>query len=111
MISLDDAKISFIRNKSFKMYQDLKSDDEKAQFRQRLADSITVLRAWAQGAEMAHTIESDEASEERREEIRKADSKYIPKKQPKAAPKGLEKFGINLGALLAEIDKLPNKKG
>lgn len=107
-IGIDDAKIMLIRNKGLKRYQDLESDDAKAEFRKQVNDALIILRAFSQGIEIGKTIEMNEADEERKAEIRKSDKKYVPQKrvhQPEA--KGLaakaERLGINFDLLMKEV--------
>ena|SRR5437899_1952081 len=110
-IGIDDAKISLVRNRALKLYQELVTDDEKAQFRKRVNDSLIILRAFSQGLEIGHTIEMDEANDGRRKEILASDFKYKPAARPKYAPeaKGLaakvERLGMDFGALMAEVRK------
>lgn len=110
-MGIDDAKISLIRNKALKRYQDLPNDDEKAAFRRQVNDALIILKAFSQGLEIGKTIEMDEADEERRNEIRKADQKYIPKPRAKenVQEKGLAgkcgKLGIDFNALMAAVRK------
>jgi len=108
-LGLDDAKISLVRNRGLKRYQQLESDQAKAELRKQVNDSLILIRAFSQGLEIGHTIEMDEADDVRRNQIKAADAKYQPKKQPKPEEKGVaakvERLGINFADLVATLKK------